>query len=115
VLPCWATRGYALQVTEVRSAASLLRELRRKQGKSLRAAAEDLGVAPSHLSRLERGEKTASPQLARKAAEYYGVQPDRVDLAEGRVPRDIVAILRAHPELLDRLRAEYGSSTGDSE
>jgi transcriptional regulator with XRE-family HTH domain len=97
-------------MTEVRSAANLLRELRRKQGKSLRTAAGELGVAPSHLSRLERGEKTASPQLARRAAEYYGIEADTVDLAEGRVPPDIVAILRTHPEVLDRLRAEYGSS-----
>lgn len=92
-----------------RSAASLLRDLRRRQGKSLRSAADDLGVTAGYLSRLERGEKTASPDLVQRAAHYYDVDPDLLALGDGRVPEDVVAILQRKPDLLDELRRRFGS------
>ncbi|MFC0070910.1 helix-turn-helix domain-containing protein [Umezawaea endophytica] len=92
------------------TAASLLRRLRSQQGRSLRMASDDLGLAPSHLSRLERGERRATADLTKKLANYYGVSPDLVNLAEGRVPGDIVEILQAHPEEIDILRRKYGNS-----
>lgn len=92
-----------------RPLSELLRELREERGASLRAAAKDLGVDPSYLSRLERGEKPPSPQLLRKAADYYEVSPEALALAEGKLPADVVEIVRAHPELIDRIRSEYGS------
>lgn len=90
-----------------RSAASVLREIRQHRGRSLRAAAADVGVAPSYLSRLERGERTLGPELGGRIAAYYGLDPDAVELAEGRLPADIVAILQEHPALLAELRERY--------
>jgi transcriptional regulator with XRE-family HTH domain len=91
-----------------RPLSELLRELREERGSSLRTAAKDLGVDPSYLSRLERGEKAASPQMLRKAASYYEVPEEELALAEGKLPADVVGILREHPELIDRIRSEYG-------
>jgi transcriptional regulator with XRE-family HTH domain len=90
------------------TAASLLRELRRTQSRSLRTTAADLGLAPSYLSRLERGERGCTEELSRRLADYYGVSRELVELAEGRVPSDVVAILAEHPEELIRLRELYG-------
>ena len=88
--------------------AKLLRDLRSSRGQSLREAAEGLRIDPSHLSRLERGEKQASPDLRQRAAHYYEVEDELLTLASGDVPLDIIEILRAHPELIDELRAVYG-------
>jgi transcriptional regulator with XRE-family HTH domain len=92
-----------------RPLSELLRELREERGSSLRGAAKDLGVDPSYLSRLERGEKPASPQLLRRAAEYYEVPEEDLALAEGKLPADVVDILVTHPDLIERIRSEYGS------
>jgi hypothetical protein len=43
-----------------------------------------------------------------RIASYYGVPKDLLELAEGRVPDDIVEILRANPKELTRLRENYG-------
>lgn len=86
----------------------MLRELRRKQGRSLRSAAADIGVAPSQLSRLERGQRGIAPEMSQKLSSYYGVPTDLICLAQGDVPIDIVEILRSHPESLDDLRQRYG-------
>ena len=98
-----------------RPVAQLLRDLRQRQGASLREAAHDLGVAPSHLSRLERGYKSPSSALRDRAANYYGIAPDVVSLADGVVPEDIKNILMQHPELLSELRERYGWESEDEE
>lgn len=94
------------------TASSLLRTLRAERGESLRAVAGDLGVAPSHLSRLERGKATGSDELRARAAAYYRVDADILALAEGRVPDDVVGILQKHPELLRRMREDFGEVGG---
>jgi transcriptional regulator with XRE-family HTH domain len=87
----------------------LLRELREQQGSSLRTAASELGVDPSYLSRLERGEKPSSEQVLRRAAQLYDVPEEMLALAEGRLPDDIVDLFRANPQLIDELRGRFGS------
>jgi transcriptional regulator with XRE-family HTH domain len=86
----------------------LLRELREQQGRSLRQAARALEVDPAYLSRVERGEKPASPAVLRRASTYYEVPEEYLALSRGRVPEDIVEILQRNPNLLEELRARHG-------
>ncbi|WP_084469933.1 helix-turn-helix domain-containing protein [Jiangella gansuensis] len=97
------------------SAASLLRSLRESQGRSLRVVAEDLGVAASQLSRIERGQRGLGEGLPERIADYYGVSADVVALAEGRVPEDVLLILAEHPDELERLRAKYQEKPVDGQ
>lgn len=90
------------------TAASLLRDLRRRQGHTLRSAAAELGIAPSQLSRMERGQRSVGEDTASRLSAYYEVPAEVIDLARGQAPADIVRILRAHPEEIDRLRETYG-------
>jgi transcriptional regulator with XRE-family HTH domain len=96
-------------VNGAENAANLLRALRRQQGRSLRTAAADIGVAPSQLSRLERGQRGLGADVSERIATYYGVPAEVIALAYGDVPRDVIRILQAHPELIERLRDEYGN------
>ena len=98
---------YAREVATTPTTASLLRDLRRQQGRSLRSAAADIGVAPSQLSRLERGQRGLAPGVSERLSSYYGVSADVVVLAQGEVPVDIVRILQAHPEAIEELRQRY--------
>lgn len=93
---------------ETRPLASLLRELREKQGTSLRAAARDLGVDPAHLSRLERGEKPVSDQVLERASRYYDVSLEELERTRGELPSDVVALLLNNPDIIDDLRTRYG-------
>jgi transcriptional regulator with XRE-family HTH domain len=88
--------------------AELLRELRESKGISLRGAARDLGVDASYLSRVERGDKKASPSVLDRAASYYELPREDFAFAEGKLPSDIVEILRSHPDLVRQLRKNYG-------
>ena len=90
------------------SAASLLRDLRRERGRSLRSAAADIGVAPSQLSRIERGQRGLPPEMTDRLSHYYGVPAEVIALAQGDIPMDVVRILQAHPEEIERLRGAFG-------
>lgn len=87
----------------------LLRDLRERQGRSLREAARALEVDPAHLSRVERGAKPASATVLERASNYYAVPQELLALSRGVVPGDVVAVLQHHPELLEELRDRYGS------
>jgi len=89
--------------------AELLREVRESKGVSLRGAARDLGVDASYLSRVERGDKSASASVLDRAAQYYDLPRERFELANGALPKDIVEILQANPQLVAELRNSYGS------
>jgi transcriptional regulator with XRE-family HTH domain len=95
------------------SAGRFLRELRQAQKRSLRSTASELGLAPSHLSRLERGERSPSAEMSQRIADYYGVPGEAIELADGRIPPDIIKILSEHPEELDRLRRLYISPSDE--
>ena len=87
---------------------ALLRELREERGESLRSAADHLGVAPSHLSRLERGQRQASADLTHRVADYYGTTTEFIEMSRGQLPPDVVEILLANPDLVRQLRETYG-------
>lgn len=87
-------------------AGELLRRARQDRQESLREAAANLTITPSHLSRLERGEKGASDELLSRAAAHYGLDP--TSLVDTNVPRDVIEIIENNPELVEELRNRYG-------
>ena len=93
-----------------RRLADILREAREAGGRSLRAAARDLGVDASYLSRVETGERSPSEGLRDRAENLYGLDSDVVALSAGQVPTDVLEILRENPELLAEIRARHGQS-----
>lgn len=99
---------YYVHVSATQNAASLLRDLRRQQGRSLRSAAADIGIAPSQLSRLERGQRGLALEVSERLSEYYGVSSEIIALAQGEIPQDVVSIFQEHPEELARLRVRFG-------
>jgi len=55
-----------------------LKELRKKQGLSLAAAAKILGTFAPNLLRKERGDEAISVEMARKMAGLYGVSVEDI-------------------------------------
>lgn len=75
----------------------------------MRSAAADIGIAPSQLSRLERGQRGLASDLSERLSDYYGVAAEVIALDQGEVPDDVVRILQNHPEEMNRLRQLYGA------
>jgi transcriptional regulator with XRE-family HTH domain len=83
-----------------------LRERRRSEDRSfsLRQVAVRVGIEPTYLSKLERGElPPPSEETARRLAAELGEDPDVLLALAGKVSSDLQAIIRRRPKLFAEL------------
>ncbi len=75
---------------------------------TLRKVAGHIGVEPSYLSKIERGETSAylTEEKIRLLADYLGEDPDVLLALSGKISRDIQEIIRKRPELFAQLIRE---------
>ncbi len=87
-----------------------LRETRtQKEGASfsVRKLAGRVGIEPSYLSKIERGKEPPPGETTiRKLAEELGEDPDVLLALAGKVPTDLLGIIRARPRLFADLLRE---------
>ena len=74
----------------------------------LRQVAGHIGVEPSYLSKIERGETSAylTEEKIRSLADYIGEDPDVLLALSGKISQDIQEIIRKRPELFAQLIRE---------
>jgi HTH-type transcriptional regulator, competence development regulator len=88
----------------------ILRQLRSGRGQGIKSLAPELGVDYSYLSKLENHSIMPSPELVGRVAEYFNYDRDQLLLSAGKVPDEILAILRENPEeALEYLRDRFGA------
>jgi transcriptional regulator with XRE-family HTH domain len=88
----------------------ILRQLRSARGQGIKSLAPDLGKNYSYLSKLENHTIMPSPELVGRIAKYYNYDRDQLLLSAGRVPEEILEILRENPEeALEYLRERFGA------
>jgi transcriptional regulator with XRE-family HTH domain len=91
----------------------ILRALRIKAGIGIKRLAPELGVSYSYVSKLENNEILPSAELVERVAHYFEYDPDYLMLSAGKVPKEILAILRENPDdALEFLRKRFGSKNG---
>ena len=79
---------------------------------SLRQVAGRVGIEPSYLSKIERGEQPPpGEQTIRRLAEELGENPDALLALAGKVSSDLLEIIRERPTVVaELLRAMRGMS-----
>ena len=72
---------------------------------SLRQVAGHIGVEPSYLSKIERGETSAylTEEKIRLLADYLGEDPDVLLALSGKISLDVQEIIRKRPRLFAQL------------
>jgi len=86
----------------------ILRGLRTSAGLGIKRLAPDLGVSYTYLSKLENKDIRPSEKLVRRVARYFDYDADRLLMSTGRIPEEILEILREHPEeAVDYLRQRF--------
>jgi transcriptional regulator with XRE-family HTH domain len=88
----------------------LFRQLRSKTGLGIKRLAPELGVSYTYLSKLENNELKPSEEFVQRAARYFRYDRDHLLLSAGKVPPDVLKILREHPEdAIELLKAKFGN------
>jgi transcriptional regulator with XRE-family HTH domain len=92
----------------------VLRQLRKESRLGIKKLAPALGVDYSYLSKLENEATSPSADMVARVATYFNYDCDRLLLAAGKVPEEILAILRENPdEAIGFLRERFGRRRGD--
>ncbi len=85
-----------------------IRELRYQRGIGIKRLAPELGVDYSYLSRVENEKVIPSASLIERLSDYFGQDKDELMLLAEKVPKDVMRILREHPqETLALLRSSF--------
>jgi transcriptional regulator with XRE-family HTH domain len=88
---------------------AILRHLRSETGLGIKRLAPELGVTYSYLSKLENNEVTPSEEFVGRVARYFEYDCDQLLLSAGKVPSEILEILRSNPEsAIEFLRKRFG-------
>jgi HTH-type transcriptional regulator, competence development regulator len=96
-------------MTRGRSFGKFLRERRmtraaENRGFSVRQLAGRVGIEPSYLSKIERGEQPPpGEQTIRRIAKELGDDPDVLLALAGKVSSDLVEIIRERPSVVGEL------------
>jgi transcriptional regulator with XRE-family HTH domain len=98
-----------------KSFGALVRREREAKEIGLREMAKKIGVSPTYLSKIERGDfDPPAEDKVRRIAEIIGHDPDELLALAGRVSTDLTKIIREHPrQLADFLRTARGLSAED--
>ena len=98
-----------------KSFGSLVRQKREAREIGLREMAQKIGVSPTYLSKIERGDfEPPAEDKVRKIAEIIDHDPDELLALAGRVASDLTDIIRERPrEMADFLRAAKGLRAED--
>jgi len=94
---------------------ALVRRERVAKEIGLREMAKMIGVSPTYLSKIERGDfDPPAEEKVKKIAEIIGYDSDELLAMAGRVASDLTKIIRKHPrEMADFLRAAKGLTADD--
>jgi transcriptional regulator with XRE-family HTH domain len=88
----------------------ILRKLRNQSGLGIKRLAPELNVSYTYLSKLENGEINPSADLVERVAEYFDYDRDALLLSAGKIPPEILTILRENPDdALAFLRERFGT------
>src|SRR6516225_3232818 len=94
---------------------ALVRREREAKEIGLREMAKKIGVSPTYLSKIERGDfDPPAEDKVRKIAEIIGRDADELLALAGRVASDLTEIIRQRPrEMADFLRTAKGIAKED--
>ena len=88
---------------------NILRQLRAEKGVGIKRLAPDLGVTYTYISKLENSEVNPSEEFVNRVAEYFKYDRDELLLSAGKVPQEILEILRTNPQdAVEFLRERFG-------
>jgi len=94
----------------------ILKQLRTENDIGIKKLAPALGVNYSYLSKLENENIAPSAEMVARVATYFHYDYDRLLLAAGKVPDEILTILRENPdEAVEFLRARFGRPHGNEQ
>jgi transcriptional regulator with XRE-family HTH domain len=99
----------------VKTFGATVRKLREQQGISLRKFAEQVGISPTFVSKVERGEfAPPGEEKVRRMAQLLGQDEDAFLALAGKVSSDLPEIVQDRPQLMATFLRKAGKLSDES-
>ena len=87
---------------------TVLKRLRKKQGLSIKKLSSELDINYSYISKIENDHSLPSGDFIGKLAEIFDYDEEELMIRAGKIPDDILKILRDNPkEAVNYLREKF--------
>ena len=73
-------------------------------GSTWYALGQTVGVSRSYMSHIKSGRANMGDDVLERVADVLNLDADRLYLAAGKVPPDVIETLRDHPQLITAVR-----------
>ena len=86
-----------------------LKAIREQKGLLQKEVANAVGVHPSNYSKMEKGERDVSIEVADKLAKYFGITLDELVHMDGKIPDEVTIVDKSTSErikLIQQLEEE---------
>jgi transcriptional regulator with XRE-family HTH domain len=99
----------------VKTFGATVRKLREQQGISLRKFAEQVGISPTFVSKVERGDfAPPGEEKVRRMARLLGQDEDSFLALAGKVSSDLPEIVQDRPQLMATFLRKAGKLSDES-
>ncbi|MBW1849010.1 MAG: helix-turn-helix transcriptional regulator [Deltaproteobacteria bacterium] len=93
-----------------KSFGSFVKDLRHNKGLSIKNLGSKLDINYSYISKIENDHSIPSEDFIKKVAEIFGHDKEELMLRAGKIPGDIIEILKNNPKAAaDFLRKKFVS------
>lgn len=91
-----------------KSFGSFVKDLRQNNGLSIKKLGSKLDINYSYISKIENNHSIPSKNFIEKIAEIFGYDKEELMLRAGKIPEDIIEILKYNPKATaDFLREKF--------
>jgi len=97
-----------MDIKSNKSFGAFLKKLRLNKGYSIKSLSSELDLNYSYISKLENNHSLPSEEFIKKVSKIFGYDKEELMLRAGKIPEDIVNILRENPkEAANFLRKKF--------
>ena len=97
-----------METNKKHSFGKILKDLRKREGLSIKKLGSELAINYSYISKLENNKSIPSNEFIERVADHFGYDPEELLIRAGKIPEDILSILSNNPvEAVDFLRKKF--------
>ncbi len=84
--------------TDKETFGTILKKIRKSKGIGIKKLSSHLNISHSYISKLENNKSLPSEEFIRKISEIFEYDKEELMIRAGRLPEDILNILRENPK-----------------
>lgn len=87
-----------MENTDKETFGTILKKIRKSKGIGIKKLSSRLNISHGYISKIENNKSLPSEEFIRKISEIFDYDMEELMIRAGRIPEDILSILRENPK-----------------